>query len=206
MSLSEYKYLVSSDLYRLQGRIGFWPLLVELLSGEGFKYVFWMRTCAFLHSRPIFRASLYFPARLILLHYTYKFGISIPPSTQIGSGFCIGHFGGIVVNGSARIGRNCELSHGVTIGQANRGARRGYATVGNNVYFGPGSKVVGAVVIGDNVAVGANCVVTKNVPDNAVVVGVPGRVISFQGSKDYVNRTDYPLRNDIGASLNSNKE
>ena len=121
----------------------------------------------------------------------YKLGISIPPDTQIGSGFYIGHFGGIVVNRRCVIGKNCNISQGVTLGQANRGKNKGYPTLGDNVYIGPGAKIVGAVKIGNNVAIGANCVVTKDIPDDSVVVGIPGRIISKEGSKGYVNRTDY---------------
>jgi len=105
----------------------------------------------------------------------------VPFLADIGSGFYIGHYGGIIVSPFSKIGKNCNLSHGVTIGQSNRGKNKGYPVVGNNVYIGPGAKIIGRVVIGDNVAIGANCVVTKDVPDNAVVVGVPGRVISFDG-------------------------
>ena len=83
------------------------------------------------------------------------------------------------------------ISQGVTRGQANRGPRKGYAFIGDNVYIGPGAQLVRSVRVGNNVAVGANCVVTKDVPDNAVVVGVPGRIISCDGSKNYVNWTDY---------------
>jgi serine O-acetyltransferase len=61
------------------------------------------------------------------------------------------------------------------------------------VYIGPGAKIIGAVRVGNNVAIGANCVVTKDVPDNAVVVGVPGKIISFRGSQGYVNRTEYDM-------------
>jgi serine O-acetyltransferase len=89
------------------------------------------------------------------------------------------------------IGDNCNISQGVTIGEANRGPRKGTPVIGNNVYIGPGAKIIGAVHIGNNVAVGANCVVTRDVPDGAVVVGVPGRVISYEGSKGYIIRTDY---------------
>ena len=74
---------------------------------------------------------------------------------------------------------------------ANRGTNKGYPVLGDNIYIGPGAKIVGAVRIGNNVAIGANCVVTKHVPDNSVVVGVPGKVISQEGSIGYVNRTDY---------------
>jgi serine O-acetyltransferase len=128
---------------------------------------------------------------MYLTHLTYKLGISIPYTTSIGSGFYIGHFGGIVVNEKSVIGRNCNISHGVTLGVANRGRNKGCPTIGDNVYIGPGAKIVGAVRVGSNVAIGANCVVTRDIPDGSVVVGVPGRVISHQGSAGYVCRTDY---------------
>src|SRR4030095_2942890 len=77
------------------------------------------------------------------------------------------------------------------MGQATRGRRRGTPVIGRNVYIGPGAKIVGAVRVGDDVAIGANCVVTDDVPDHAVVAGIPGKVISFAWSAGYVTRTDY---------------
>lgn len=124
----------------------------------------------------------------MLRHYSYKFGIDIPYNTNIGRGFYIGHFGSIVVNGKATIGSNVNISQGVTIGQSNRGPRKGVATIGNCVYIGPGAKIVGNVKIGNNVAIGANCVVTKDIPDNAVVAGIPGEVLSMNGAECYVDR------------------
>ena len=85
------------------------------------------------------------------------------------------------------IGKNCNLSHGVTIGVNRRGERQGVPTIGDNVYIGPGAKLFGGISVGDNVAVGANCVVTHDVPENGVVVGVPGRIISYEGSQGYIN-------------------
>ena len=126
------------------------------------------------------------------MKYTYKYGIEISPKTEIDTGFYIGHFGGIV-NSSAKIGKNCNISQGVTIGMANRGKNRGVATIGDNVYIGPGAKIIGAVKIGDNVAIGANCVVTKDIPDNGVVVGIPGKVISLKGSAGYIGNTNYNI-------------
>jgi len=89
------------------------------------------------------------------------------------------------------IGKNCNISHQVTLGIANRGTHKGVPIIGDNVYIGPGAKIIGDINIGNNVAIGANCVVTKDVPDNAVVVGVPGKVISYEGSMGYVNKTNY---------------
>lgn len=191
MKFREFTYFVKSDLYRYAGNSALRSFFYHILLTPGYKYSFWMRFCAFLKSHTFLRYSIFPFARLILLRCEYKYGISIPFHTQIGSGFYIGHFGGIVVNGHSVIGRNCNLSHQVTLGVANRGSKKGYPTIGDNVYFGPGAKVIGKVQIGNNVAVGANCVVVNDVPDNSVVVGVPGRVISSNGSTGYINKTDY---------------
>jgi len=99
-----------------------------------------MRTCFYLRQHRFFRHSLFFLARVILEHYEYQYGISIPDQTSIGSGFYIGHFGGIVVNRMSIIGKNCNISQGVTLGQANRGTGKGYPTIGDNVYIGPAQK------------------------------------------------------------------
>ncbi len=194
MTFREYRFLVLSDLYRMAGHTDRTTFLNQALRGIAFKYVFWMRTCRYAAGHPLHRFLAGRIARLMLDHYTFKFGISIPPETEIGSGFYIGHFGGIVVNERSVIGKNCNISHGVTLGEANRGRNQGCPRIGDNVYIGPGAKLVGAVQIGNNVAIGANCVVTKDVPDNAVVVGIPGRVISRDGSAGYVNNTDYEAR------------
>lgn len=191
MKYSEYRYLVLSDLYRVTGSVGPMALLRQLVMGESFKYNFWLRTCGYTKSRRALKYTVYPFARLALQRLTYKLGISIPPATQIGPGFYIGHFGGIVINVRSTIGSNCNLSHGVTLGQANRGRNQGFPSVGDNVYIGPGAKIVGAVKIGNGVAIGANCVVTRDIADNSVVVGIPGRVISQAGSAGYVGRTDY---------------
>ena len=166
-------------------------MLRHVLLGEGYQYIFWMRVCRYTHEHRVLKVLIFPIARLLLEHYKFKLGISIPFVTNIDSGFYIGHFGGIVINAGSRIGKNCNISHGVTLGQANRGPNKGYPVIGDNVYIGPGAKIVGAVTVGNNVAIGANCVVTKDVPDNAVVVGVPGQVISYHGAVDYVTQTDY---------------
>src|SRR5688572_31588536 len=191
MTYREYRFLVLSDLYRISDDLGTGALLRHLVRGSAFKYTFWMRTSRFTRAHPLCRHTIYHVARAMLTHYTYKFGISIPFETSIGSGFYIGHFGGIVVNENSTIGKNCNISHGVTLGESNRGSKKGCPVLGDNVYIGPGAKIVGNVRIGNDVAIGANCVVTHRVPDHSVVVGIPGRVISQDGSAGYVNRTDY---------------
>jgi serine O-acetyltransferase len=163
-----------------------------MAKSPGFEYVFWLRLVAWLRVQRSLIRMLSPCAALVKRHLSYKYGISIPASTSIGPGLYIGHYGDIVVNDECTIGRDCNISQGVTLGQANRGAHRGCPTIGNGVYIGPGAKVVGGVRIGSNVAIGANAVVTKDVPDNAVVGGVPAVVLSYDGAIGYVNRTDYP--------------
>lgn len=191
MKLREYKFLILSDLYRITGDFKLTSLVKILVRRGSYRYNFWMRTCQFTQSNRLLRYSIYPFARYILHRLTHKYGISIHFNTNIGSGFYIGHFGGIVVNDKSTIGKNCNISHGVTLGQSNRGKNKGYPILGDNIYIGPGAKIIGAVRIGNNVAIGANCVVTKDVPDSSVVVGIPGKVISQQGSQSYIDKIDY---------------
>jgi serine O-acetyltransferase len=200
MTFQELRSFWKADFYRHTGKSGWGDLLVHLVLSDGderfsdgVKYTFYLRLCRYLHRRRarIVFWPLYLVCRSIFTHYKYKFGVSIPHATLIGRGLYIGHVRNIVVSDRVVIGDNCNISHGVSIGQANRGPRKGTAVIGHNVYIGPGAKIVGAVRVGDYAAIGANCVVTDDVPDHAVVVGVPSRVISFEGSAGYVNRTDY---------------
>ena len=110
---------------------------------------------------------------MLLYRLSSKYGIQIPPETKIGYGLFIGHGVGIVINGSAVIGNNVNLSQFLTIG-SNHGKA---ATIGNNVYIGPSVCIVEDVNIGNNVIIGAGCVVTSNIPDNSTAVGVPNRNI-----------------------------
>jgi serine O-acetyltransferase len=183
----EYINLIQSDLYRYFGKNNWFIFVRLLIFHPGYKISFWMRTCKYLHSNLIFRYSLFIIARLIYQYYSSRFGIEIPFRTKIGPGLYIGHFNGIVIHYECVIGKNCNLLQNVTIGRSFRGDKKGVPTIGNNVFFGPGAVVFGDIKIGDNVAVGANAVVLKNVPDNAVVVGVPSKIVSYKGTKEYIS-------------------
>lgn len=191
MTFKEVKYLIRSDLYRHEGCSNTSGFLKHFFLTPGFRYSCVMRCCDYLSKNQFTKVSIYFIFKILLRRYMVKYGISIPHQTSIGSGFYIGHFGGIVVNYKTKIGNNCNISQNVTIGRANRGKKTGCPTLGDNIYIGPGAAIIGKINIGNNVAIGANCVVTHDIPDNAVVVGVPGKVISMAGSEGYVNRTDY---------------
>ena len=103
-------------------------------------------------------------------------GISLPASAQIGKGFYVGHFGGIILHSDVKMGENCSVGPGVVVGTRG-GGNRGTPVIGNNVYIGVGAKILGPIKIGDNAKIGANAVVLDDVPDNATVVGIPAKMI-----------------------------
>ena len=114
-------------------------------------------------------------------------GISIAPSTEIGAGLYIAHFGGVVIVAD-RIGENCNIGHGVTIGGDGRTTPR--PVIGDRVLLATGAKILGAISIGDDSVVGANTVLTRSVPDCTVIRGNPGQAISRKGSFELVHYRD----------------
>lgn len=171
------------DLYRYTRKTDCMSFIKAYVMIPGFRYTFWFRKASCVRTK---KSPIYLFYRYMLMRCSYKFGIDIPCSTLIGEGFYISHFSGIIVNGKTIIGKNVDLSHCVTIGQADRGSRKGVAVIGDNVYIGPGAKIIGQVRIGNNVAIGANAVVTKDIPDNSVAVGIPAKVISQKGTSGYL--------------------
>lgn len=105
-----------------------------------------------------------------------RLGFSIPKNV-FGPGLCIVHYGTIVVNPAARIGRNCRIHPSTSIGDYD-----GVPTLGDNVYIGPGAKLFGNITIGNNVAIGANAVVNSSFGSNVTIAGVPARVVSEIGA------------------------
>lgn len=186
-SLSQCIEYIFSDAYRYTGNYKKLSMLKLYLSTIGFRYSTIMRICCYLRSRK-WLWLIYLCMRLKLRHLSYKSGIQIPDTAQIGKGFYIGHFGCIVVNYNAILGNNINISQGVTIGQTNRGDKQGVPTIGNEVYIGPGAKIIGKINICNNVTIGANAVVISDIPDNACVAGVPAKILSYAGSEGYVNR------------------
>lgn len=118
----------------------------------------------------------------LLIHVLW--GIEIPRKAKVGPGLYIGHYGGITVSSGAVIGRDCNLSQNITIGVSGAGAKRGAPTIGDNVYIAPGARLIGKINIGDNVKIGANAVIHKDLPDNAIAVMEPGfKIISYAGNR-----------------------
>ncbi len=142
----------------------------------------------------VHRKQLGFTAKIILPILTIlqkivevATGIDLPFTAKIGRGLYIGHFGQIILNGKAVLGEFCNLSQGVTVGQAGRGNNQFSPVIGDRVYIAPGVKIFGKITIGNDVAIGANAVVTKDIPDNGVAVGIPAKIVSYDSSRDFVN-------------------
>ncbi|KPE51568.1 serine O-acetyltransferase [Chryseobacterium indologenes] len=126
--------------------------------------------------------------RLILRHYQIKYGFQIYPETQIGEGFYLGHWGSLVINPKAKIGINCNIAQGVTIGQQNRGKNAGFPIIGNEVWIGANAVIVGGITIGNNVLIAPNSYVNFDVPPHSVVMGNPGVIYPNENATEgYIN-------------------
>lgn len=121
-------------------------------------------------------------ALLALFHVTKVItGIQIPVGTKIGPGLKIGHFGNIIINPAAEIGRNFNIAQGCLVGNA-QGKHAGVPVIGDNVVMGANSMVVGNAVIGDDVLIAPGAFVNFDVPYNSIVIGNPGKIIQRDSS------------------------
>jgi len=110
-------------------------------------------------------------------------GVEIHPGAAIGKGLFIDHGMGVVIGETTIIGDNVTLFQGVTLGGTGKERGKRHPTLGNNIVVGTGAKVLGNIMIGDNVNIGANAVVIRDVPANSTVVGVPGRIARQEGKR-----------------------
>lgn len=181
--------LIQSDLarYRVTDKRSYLSMLIICpgsSAGIVYRIGHWIWTYEGRFALPVFLLRV--PYVILKRLMEILTGITVQPQATIGEGLYIGHGGSVYVGGKAVLGSNCNLSHEVTIGVGGRGDRRGMPVIGDRVYIAPGAKLFGAITIGNDVAIGANAVVTKSIPDHAVAVGIPAHVISRQGSFDFV--------------------
>jgi serine O-acetyltransferase len=111
----------------------------------------------------------------------------IPGKCNIGPGLYIGHFGGIFIDAEARLGENCNLAQGVTIGKGGRGELHGVPVLGARVHIGANAIVLGKIAVGNDAVIGPGAVVMSDVPPCGVAMGNPARVIASTGSFEFVH-------------------
>ena len=130
-------------------------------------------------------------ARMISQSSRFLTGIEIHPKAKIGKNLFIDHGMGVVIGETSEIGNNVTIYHGVTLGgispsidsDKQRDVKR-HPTLKNNVVVGSGAQILGPVTVGENAKIGANAVVTKDVPDNAIMVGVPAKNVGTVSPTD----------------------
>jgi serine O-acetyltransferase len=127
-------------------------------------------------------------------------GIGIPRDAEIGGGLYLPSFGATII-GRGSIGENCTIEQNVTLGIAGRGAERGLPTIGNRVFIGACSMIVGKVTIGDDACILPGSMVTRSVPPRAVVMGYPARILSYDGSFELITYDGMDLDPERRAAL-----
>jgi len=178
MNYSQAFEYIKSDYTRYYGKVTIIKLFCVALTGFNhcFAYSFWLRLAKV--------KGVFYPiAKFMHYRLSRKYGIQIPIPTEIGYGFYIGHGVGIIINGTATIGNNVNVSQFTTIG-----AHGQAAIIGDNVYIGPSVCIVNNVIIGNDVAIGAGSVVVKDIQQNATVAGVPAKVLNLKGSFKFINK------------------
>ena len=165
------------DLYRYIGADSkkFKYQLRYILFTPGFQYIYFLRKV-----QSSSRLAKFFWTICLKL-CSFKFGIQIPPETKIEYGFRIVHFGTIVINPGAIIGKNFNISQNCLIGNSS-GKRMGVPTIGNNVCMNANSIIIGNAKIGNNVLIAPGAFINFDVPDNSIVIGNPGKIIRKESS------------------------
>ena len=166
--------LYRADMKRYGGKARFWNK----------RFHFYLRLSQCTKNRFL---KLFFKYRTIRIGE--KHGVELRPDTQIGKGLYLGHPYGITVNLGAKIGENCNLHKGVTIGQENRGPRKGSPVIGDRVWIGINATVVGNITVGDDVLIAPNSYVNCDVPAHSVVFGNPCTIKHRENAtENYINK------------------
>lgn len=181
--MKKYKELIMTDLYRIYGNKN--NIFLQKLKSKfspARKYMIMYRKAHFCKNpflKKIWKIRFKF-----MQNKTY---LQIPIKTKIGKGFYIEHFGRIIINAKAIIGDNVTIATGVVIGSISRGKKTGEPIIGNEVWIGANSVIVGKIKIGNNVLIAPNAYINFDVPDNSIVIGNPGVIhYSKDATKGYI--------------------
>jgi len=110
-----------------------------------------------------------------------KYGLDTTFKVKIGGGFKIIHLGGVVIHGNSVIGKNATINNNVTLGQSLTGKENSLKVpqIGNNVFIGVGSVLIGDIILGDNVTIGAQTLVNKSFQSKSILIGIPARLLKY---------------------------
>ena len=139
-------------------------------------------------------------ARIVSQLAKFFTGIEIHPGAKIGSGVFIDHGEGVVIGETAVVGNNVVIYQGVTLGGTGKDKGKRHPTIEDNVMISAGAKILGPFTVGRNAKIGAGSIVLKEVPPNATVVGVPGKVVKLNGIR--VDDLDQTLPDPVSDELN----
>jgi serine O-acetyltransferase len=179
-----------ADVYRYRGQADGRAFLSAYLHEPGFRFIYYLRKVAFYSKRKkTWGIFGYIYNRILLNHYRFRYGFDISPTTRIGPGLHLGHFGGVVISPYATLGSNINIGQGATIGAESRGRRKGAPTLEDRVWVGAHAIIVGKITIGREALIAPGAFVNFDVPAKAIILGNPGKVVSTTGSAGYVNRT-----------------
>ena len=170
-----------------------------LLTYPGVKAVFFHRL-----ANKLWKIKMFLLARIISQLSRFLTGIEIHPAANIGKNLFIDHGMGVVIGETSEIGNNVTLYHAVTLGgvspsidsDSQRKIKR-HPTIEDNAVVGSGAQILGPIIIGQNAKIGANAVVTKNVPKNAIMVGIPAKNINQDDKDEDRKFRPYGVRVDI---------
>lgn len=172
---------------------------------EVFLYPSFWAIYMYRKAHKFYQQGKFYKARKLSQKAARKTGIEIHPGAEIGRGFFIDHGHGVVIGETTVIGDNVTLYQGVTLGGTGKEKGKRHPTLKDGVMVSVGAKVLGNIVIGENVKIGAGSVVLSDVPANSTVVGIPGRIVRStsvevppRNELDQVHLPD-PVKNDIAA-------
>lgn len=173
---------LKADTFRQYGKFSWRCLLSGVVSRRTFRVVVTMRLCQMAYSSRGSLRIFLLPFRMFHRLSTQLAGLDLSWRTDIQPGLAITHGWGLVVNPSARIGKNVTLFHGVTLGKRSRIARDGgrlveYPVLEDEVWVGPHAIIVGGVIIGRGSRIAGGAFVTESVPPRSIVSGNPAVII-----------------------------
>jgi len=177
----ELQFFLDADKFAL-GKTGK-PKLYDYV----WRFQIALRKCEYYKGKGFIHNIYYIFHKIVKIQLGYKLGFDIPEGV-FDAGLRINHFGNIVINKNSVIGRWCDIHQGVNIGDSNPEVRviaeRYSPIIGDNVWIGPGAKIFGNIIIGSEVQIGANAVVTKSFDDDVTIAGVPAKIINDKGTSN----------------------